>query len=712
MMEDILNLLNLSASPKNYIYDENFNNIYNNFSDLGAWHGYYLPAFEKKELYGAFPGPLIIAEEYPLNLSNYMSKIEIVNTKNNVEYKLYNGQVKFNYYPGKLEQVYTLQDIKVVLQLIFITNRSALIKTEIRNVSTTSLSLRVSWTGGIFHSFKDKEEEEEIALKAKLEKTEEGIKVGFSSLRKNGNCLISENHKFAIKHFTSVETKIEDLSYTSRIKEEINLTSQDKFTTFFTETYTFTKAEEESNREKVENIMENPQGVFEANSLRWEEYLKCCEGEQNSSYKRVAIKAIETLVANWRSKAGAIKRDGIIPSTSYKWFIGLWAWDSWKQAVATVNFNEDLAKENIRALFDYQIQRKDSLRPEDEGTIIDAIFYNKDKYRGGEGENWNERNSKPPLAAWAVWQVYQVSRDEDFLKEMYPKLVAYHNWWYRNRDCDKNGIAEYGAMVHDLNNSKEEIILAAAWESGMDNAPRFDVEGYGLEDAGIQVYESKDETGRLLGYSINQESVDLNSYLYAEKNYLSAMAEELGLKEEAKKYKEEATYVKEYIRKYMFHEETGFFYDLQISEDGTKKKLLVNRGKGPEGWIPLWAKVATKDQAHRVATNMMDEEKFNTYMPLGTTSKDSYKFQENKYWRGPVWLDQAYFGVMGLMNYGFSSEALKMTEKLFQGAKGLMENEPIRENYNPLTGEGLHAKNFSWSASVYLLLYIQVLSNI
>ena len=33
---------------------------------------------------------------------------------------------------------------------------------------------------------------------------------------------------------------------------------------------------------------------------------------------------------------------------------------------------------------------------------------------------------------------------------MYPKLVAYHNWWYTNRDLDKNGIAEYGGMVHEL----------------------------------------------------------------------------------------------------------------------------------------------------------------------------------------------------------------------------------------------------------------------
>ncbi len=35
----------------------------------------------------------------------------------------------------------------------------------------------------------------------------------------------------------------------------------------------------------------------------------------------------------------------------------------------------------------------------------------------------------------------------------------------------------------------------------------------------------------------------------------------------------------------MFDEKTGFFYDLQINEDGSKTKLLVNRGKGTEGWL-------------------------------------------------------------------------------------------------------------------------------
>jgi hypothetical protein len=33
----------------------------------------------------------------------------------------------------------------------------------------------------------------------------------------------------------------------------------------------------------------------------------------------------------------------------------MWAWDSWKADVATADFNPELAKNNMRALFDYQI---------------------------------------------------------------------------------------------------------------------------------------------------------------------------------------------------------------------------------------------------------------------------------------------------------------------------------------------------------------------
>lgn len=260
-------------------------------------------------------------------------------------------------------------------------------------------------------------------------------------------------------------------------------------------------------------------------------------------------------------------------------------------------------------------------------------------------------------------------------------------------------------MVHELNNSKEEIILAAAWESGMDNAPRFDVGGYGEEDTGIDVFENKSEDGRVLGYSINQESVDLNAYLYAEKGFLKSMAEVLGKTEDVKKYTEEAEFVREYVSKNMFDKESGYFYDLQINEDGSEKKLLVNRGKGSEGWIALWAKMATKEEADKVVENMLDGNKFNTTVPFGTASQDNPSFSANQYWRGPVWLDQALYGVEALQNYGYYDQAVTSAKKMFNNAEGLMGDGPIRENYNPLTGEGLHTKNFSWSASAYYLMY-------
>ena len=64
--------------------------------------------------------------------------------------------------------------------------------------------------------------------------------------------------------------------------------------------------------------------------------------------------------------------------------------------------------------------------------------------------------------------------------------------------------------------------IAAAWESGMDNAVRFD---------NAVMVKNND-----YAWSLNQESVDLNSYLYADKLYLHKIATVLNLTEEAKQW--------------------------------------------------------------------------------------------------------------------------------------------------------------------------------
>ncbi len=720
-VNDFRNVLNVQGNPQINLNDSYSTNVSNPFSDMGAWHAYYLPEKGATNLYGGFAGPLIVGEEYPINLSDTISKIVIKNGDTNEVYDLSKAKnIMFDFYPGKLVQTYELNDFNLKLELIFATNRSALIKTEIENKKNTDLNLNLEWSGNIFNkspytiSVNDNGEKN-YDLGQTLEATKNGVQVNFSNIRSTWSFFSTDQTKFNVEYEGNTSTAINGNSYVTKLDNIVNIKPKNTFKTFSTQSYTFTTEELNNEQVKINDLLENGDTYFNDNTNRWQNYLnKAFSNTEKASdphYKDAAVKSIITLTTNWRSAAGAIKRDGIVPSLSYKWFVGMWAWDSWKQAVATANFDGELAKNNIRALFDYQIKGDDSVRPYDKGTIIDAIFYNKDEQRGGEGGNWNERNSKPPLAAWAVWNVYKETNDIEFLKEMYPKLVDYHNWWYTNRDHDKNGIAEYGGMVHPANNSEDEIILAAAWESGMDNATRFDKEGFGSDDVGVHVFENKDNNGNTVGYSINQESVDLNSYLYAEKGFLKSIADILGKTEDSQKYEVEAKNVGEYIRNNMFDKETGFFYDLQINEDGSEKKLLVNRGKGTEGWMPLWAKVATQDEAELVKENMMDPNKFNTYMPLPTASKDNPKFNPNKYWRGPVWMDQALYGIESLQNYGFKNEAETLTKKLFDNAEGLIGDGPIRENYNPETGQGLHTKNFSWSASAYYLLYKNVLTS-
>lgn len=720
-VNDFRNVLNVQGNPQVNLNDSYSTNVSNPFSDMGAWHAYYLPEKGATNLYGGFAGPLIVGEEYPINLSDTISKITLTNSDTGEVYDLSKAKnIMFDFYPGKLVQTYELNDFNLKLELIFATNRSALIKTEIENKKNTDLNLNLEWSGNIFNkspytiSVNDNGEKN-YDLGQTLEATQNGVQVNFSNIRSTWSFFSTDQTKFNVEYDGNTSTAINGNTYVTKLDNIVNIKPQNTFKTFSTQSYTFTTEEFNNEQVKINDLLENGDTYFNDNTNRWQNYLNKAfsntEKDSDPHYKDAAVKSIITLTTNWRSAAGAIKHDGIVPSLSYKWFVGMWAWDSWKQAVATANFDGELAKNNIRALFDYQIKGDDSVRPYDKGTIIDAIFYNKDEQRGGEGGNWNERNSKPPLAAWAVWNVYKETNDIEFLKEMYPKLVDYHNWWYTNRDHDKNGIAEYGGMVHPANNSEDEIILAAAWESGMDNATRFDKEGFGSDDAGVHVFENKDNNGNTVGYSINQESVDLNSYLYAEKGFLKSIADILGKTEDSQKYEVEAKNVGEYIRNNMFDKETGFFYDLQINEDGSEKKLLVNRGKGTEGWMPLWAKVATQDEAELVKENMMDSNKFNTYMPLPTASKDNPKFNPNKYWRGPVWMDQALYGIESLQNYGFKDEAQTLTKKLFDNAEGLIGDGPIRENYNPETGQGLHTKNFSWSASAYYLLYKNVLTS-
>ena len=815
------NVLNRSGDPMALRDQDKYNNIkFNPLYDNGSWHGFLLPG--SADTYGSFTGPSIIAEEYNVLLGKYMDQLSLTDSNGRIYDLTSVKSPELISYPGALYQRYDLGDIEVAMEMRFVDKRVSLVKTTVLNKTGSAKKLTFNWAGELtekLHRNPKKENKGTVTEKyGEAFRTfipdSHGINVRLNKQRDTYTMMTRDDATFMIRRSLGTTSNLNDsLSYESK-SAPVTIAAGNSSSVWSTQAYGHDADEVLEIQNRTTEILNNPESHFKKSADRWEGYLKNGLTNKNATKEqsRLAVKTIQNLHTNWRSPYGFLKTSGVTPSYTAPWFAGgVWPWDSWKHVYALAHINPDLAMDNVRAMFDYQVNDNDSLRPQDAGMIIDVVFPNmqslrKDKpFNGDEafynkvtkngarhldGGNWNERNTKPSLASWSVWETYlglkEQGREEDAVKwiaEMYPQLVEYHNWWYANRDVNGNKIVEYGATMDPAHNDENSELKfkftysadlkmsdelkgmmgrhcegesnkvcystdmydqmadwgkvdisapaqdGAGWESGRDNAANF---GFISKDQ-LQAYATKEHNGDMVkaradwtprffqhkvngkpvGYTINQESVDINSYLAGEKNFLAQMAELLGKSEEANTYREDAEKIANYINTQMFDETSGFYYDLKISGDklqpyekDSKGELLTKRGRGPEGWSPLFNKVATQENANKVRDVIMNPKEFNApKVPFPTAAMSNPAYDPNIYWRGRVWVDQVYFGLKGLENYGFHDDVQTQMNKILNNAEGLLKDGAIMENYNPETGAVQGATNFGWSAAHFYMMY-------
>ena len=583
------------------------------FTDAGSWMGFTLP--QKDHWVNGFCGPFSL----DMNRRQWMAQSAVT-----VRYAD-QANVIFTpdstcYFPGELYLSASSEEGKIIQRLNFLDASTALLR--IHSDAGKELSLTASQWG------------KEIQVQT------------------DQNTVIARHPSGEIVALTftpDVSVKGTDNNYQAKI----NGSEHDTYVAI-----SFYTGEKElsAGLQKAQLALSNPQEGLKANKERWEGYLtKILRKDMKPEYDRIAVKAVVTLISNWRTHRGGLLHEGIVPSHAAYYFVGFWAWDTWRFSAALAKFDPELAKDNIRAMFDYQ---------QPDGMIIDCIYTD-------PAEN-NARDSKPPLVSWAVDEIFTHTNDTAFISEMYPQLMAYYKWWYNKRDHNRNGMCEYG--------STDGTLEAAAWESGMDNAIRFDdakmLKNDGAEDA----------------WSMDQESVDLNAYLALECKLLKKFASILGVTFDGPDYSSQ-------VADYFFDKEKGFFFDRRL-KDGS-----FIQEPGCEAYTPLWTEVATADQVKAMLPLLTDTAKFSTYIPFPTVAADNPKYNPRGYWRGPIWLDQTYFAIRGLRNYGYNKMADEYTLQVFDRLQGLKEGAPIHENYGTHTGELLKAPHFSWSSSHLLMLY-------
>jgi len=276
--------------------------------------------------------------------------------------------------------------------------------------------------------------------------------------------------------------------------------------------------------------------------------------------------------------------------------------------------------------------------------------------------------SSAPWYAWQNLEIWKITRDRQFLEEMYASSKRFYQWYTSHRDTDGDGLCEWGG--HGVLES--------------------------VRDARVAVWDEVTSPDRV-------EALGLNCMLVKEASSLAEMALTLGLESEAAKWRMEADSRAEMVRDQMWDEETGFFYhidqvdgDFSISRrDDLKRKEII-------GFLPLWAGIATKEQAERLVNEhfLNGKEFWREYGIPSLAANDPY-YNPKGYWNGPVWVEWNYLVLRGLIDYGYNEAARELTDRVATGmTQVLAETHNLWEFYSPDEPWGGWHATYIWAGIV------------
>jgi alpha,alpha-trehalase len=201
---------------------------------------------------------------------------------------------------------------------------------------------------------------------------------------------------------------------------------------------------------------------------------------------------------------------------------------------------------------------------------------------------------------------------------------------------------------------------------------------------------------------LNILPIDLNCCLYRYEVDLAEFYAIIKNKKKHEHYTEQAEKRKETLNQLMWNEEKGFFFDYDYKQ---KKQLTFY---SLAGFYPLWAGLATKNQAEKMKNNLSV---FEYEWGLATSQKTALikPFRQWDYPNG--WPNLQWIVISGLQRYGYTSDAKRLTEKwLALNEKVFKETGKLWEKYDVVKGtigkSGLYKtqSGFGWTNMVYVLL--------
>lgn len=298
---------------------------------------------------------------------------------------------------------------------------------------------------------------------------------------------------------------------------------------------------------------------------------------------------------------------------------------------------------------------------------------------------------QPPFAAVALHTLFEESADRVYLGEMYARVKRHHDWLARTRDFDGDGL----------------LTIITPFESGMDWKPSYDpVLGYGERHTPRRLYTSclywktmaVDFDNFARRYDIGEirrrgrflvKDAGINAIYALDLLCMEKLAPIVG--DDPAIYRARRAQVLASMLRLMYDEEDAAFYD--VREPGSEKIRI----RTPTIFFPLAIPELDQAVAERVLAAHFDNvDEFATALPLPSVALHDTAFYPGHtpfIWRGPMWAVNNWFIYHALRHRGFTEQAGKLRRSL----RAAIEQSGFREYYNPLTGEGHGACDFTWS---------------
>jgi len=383
-----------------------------------------------------------------------------------------------------------------------------------------------------------------------------------------------------------------------------------------------------------------------------------------------------------------------------------WSWDSAITALGWLQFDEARAWQEAHVMFSGQW---------DNGMLPHILFHgDAESYFPGP-DVWGSKTalpssaiSQPPVWSTAIRRMFETCKDraiaEPALEQLLPKLIAYHDWWYRERDPDDTGL----------------VCSYHPWESGMDNSPAWD-------DALARVPEVDwDYQRRDLGHVDSEQrphKPQYDRYLYLVDFYkqngfdcdaihkgcpyrvvdigivaiLQRAGKDLvdlcriaGDSEAIPRLESELARTQESIGGLWSKEHRCY-----LNQDLVAGKPIEELTTATV--LPLFGGLADQSKAAYMV-DLIDEWLDATTFALASTHPSSKRFESQRYWRGPVWLHINWMIAEGLSDYGYAD----LAERVKQATQKCVDESGFYEYFDAMSGAGCGGDRFSWTAAVAL----------